>query len=115
LSRRLKVTRHIGVLLLLRALGAVLGTTLRTTFDRAGVEGSAKDVIANTGKVANTTTTDEHDRVLLKIVPLTADVCGDLFAVRKTHTCDLPQSGVGLLGRLGFDLDANAAFLRAAL
>ena len=43
------------------------------------------------------------------------DICGYLNAIRETHPCDLPQSGVGLFRSLCFYLCTNATFLWSAL
>jgi len=88
---------------------------LTATVDFRCVEGTADNVVANTGKVANATTADEDHGVLLKVVAFTADVCGDLLSVREADTGDLTQSRVRLLRRLGLDLKADAPALGAAI
>ena len=55
----------------------------------------------------------KHDRVFLQAVSFTWDINGDFFAVGKPHTSDLPQRRVGLLGRHGANLQADAPLLRA--
>jgi hypothetical protein len=88
---------------------------LTATFDFRSVEGTANNVVANAGKVANATTTDKHHGVLLKVVAFTADVCGDFLSIGEADTGDLTQSRVRLLGRLGLDLKADAPALGAAV
>jgi hypothetical protein len=48
-------------------------------------------MIMNTRKVLYTTTTDQHRRVLLKVVTLTRNVGGNLNPIGKTNTSDLSQ------------------------
>src|SRR5690606_26359499 len=55
-------------LILLRALGAVLGTALPAVLDALGVKHAAQDVVAHTGKVAHAAAPDQHHGVLLKVV-----------------------------------------------
>jgi len=52
----------------LRTTGTVFGTAPTTTFDTAAIKGTAYDVIAHTGKVLDSTTPDQDDRVLLQIM-----------------------------------------------
>ena len=57
--------------LLLASLGAlctVLGAGLHPVLYALGIQSAADDVVTHTGKVLNTTTTDEHYAMLLKIV-----------------------------------------------
>ena len=99
----------------LRALGAVLGAALPTLIDTGGVQGAAHGVVAHARQVLDTTATDEHDRVLLEVVTLAADVGGDLESVGQAHAGDLTQGGVGLLGGRRIDAGADAALLRTGL
>jgi hypothetical protein len=86
-------TGHRSLLLLevFRATRAVLGATLPTIRDTLRIEGTANDVVANTGKVFDTTTANEHGRVLLEVVAFTGDVGGDLHSVCQTNTGDLTE------------------------
>src|SRR5512136_156980 len=59
---------------LLRLLGAVLGTALIAVFHPAGVQRAADDVVAHPGQVLDPSAADEHQRVLLQVVPLARDV-----------------------------------------
>ena len=49
----------------LGALDTILGTAAATFFNTHTVKGAADNVVTHTGKVFYTTTTDEHDTVLL--------------------------------------------------
>src|SRR5437773_9054996 len=89
-------------------LRTVLGTTLLAPADAAGVERAAHDVIPHARQILYATAANEHDRVLLQIVPLAGDVGGDLDAVREPHARHLPQRGVRLLRRGRVDPGAHA-------
>ncbi len=56
-----------GILLLLH-LCAVTAASLLAVLYTLGVECAADDLVADTRKVLNTTTTNEHDGVLLEVV-----------------------------------------------
>lgn len=81
----------LGLLLLLRSLHAVLTATLLAIRYAAGIESTADDVVAHTGEILHTTTTHEHDRVLLEVVTLTGDIAIDLPTIRQTDTRHLPH------------------------
>src|SRR5690606_39699552 len=91
-SHHSRVTSH----LLLGPFGAVLGSTLLTISNARTVERAAHRVIAHTGQILHTPTADQHNRVLLQVVPLATNVADDLEAVRQPHFCDLAQRRVRL-------------------
>src|SRR5262249_41837697 len=97
------------------ALGTVLGASLLAVRDALGIEDAADDMVAHARQVADPAATDQHDGVLLEVVPFTGDVSGDLHAIGEAHAGDLAQRRVGLLGRHGFHLEADAALLWAAV
>ena len=66
------------------------------------------------GQVLDPAAADEHDRVLLQVVPDARDVGRDLHLVGQAHAGDLAQRGVRLLGRHRAHLKADAALLRGA-
>src|SRR6202012_843500 len=101
-----------SALLLLRA---VTTASLLAVADTLGVERTADDLVPDTGQVADTTTADEHDRVLLQVVPNAADVGGDRHRDGQPDTRHLAQSRVWLLRRARVDTRANATALRAPL
>src|SRR5699024_479394 len=96
-------------------LRAVEAAGLPAVLDTGGVEGAADDLVADAGEVFDTATTDENDRVLLEVVPLTRDVGRDLDAAGEAHTCDFAQGGVRLLRGVGVDAGADPASLRRTL
>ena len=98
--------------LLLRAITAA---GLLATFDAKGISGAANDLVPNTWQVANTPTTDQNDRVFLKVVPLARDVNGDFFAVTQADTRNFSQCRVRLFRRHRSNLQANTLLLRAFL
>jgi len=97
------------------ALRAIFRPALLPPFNTQAVERPAHNVVTHTGKVSHTPATNEHDRVLLQVVTLAADVRRHFLAVAQTNTRDLPQRGVRLLGRRGPDLNAHTTLLRARL
>ena len=70
-------------------------------------------MIADTGKVLDATTSNQHDRVLLQIVPFPRYVAGDFHAVGQLDAGHFTQRGVGLFGGLREDAKADASLLRA--
>ena len=72
-------------------------------------------MVTNTRKILNTTTADQHDRVLLQVVALTRDVARDFDPVREPDARDFSQRRVRLLRCLREDPDTDAALLRAVL
>ena len=85
-------------LLALGPLGTVLGTALHTAVDALGIQRTTDDVVTDAGQVLDTAAADHHDGVLLQGVTHAGDVGGDFVAVGQTHTGDLTERGVGLLG-----------------
>src|SRR6056297_617649 len=96
-------------------LGTVFGTALAAIADASSIQAPAHRVIAHTGKILDTTTANEHHRMLLKVVPFATDVAGHFETVRQAHTCDLAQRGVRLLRSRGVNTRAHPAFLRRSL
>jgi hypothetical protein len=72
-------------------------------------------VIANTRKILNTTTANEHDRVLLEVMSDTGNVCGYFNTIAKANTGNLAECRVRFLGRYGHDASAHTAALGASL
>src|SRR5436305_447112 len=104
---------HRGLTLL--ALRAVAAAGLLAAAHTLGVERATNDLVADTGKVLHPAAADEHDRVLLQVVPDTRDVGRHLDAGGEPDAGHLAQGGVGLLGRRRVDAGAHPAALRAAL
>src|SRR6056297_3220219 len=96
-------------------LGAVFGTALTPIADACGIQAAPHRVVANAGKILDTTTANQDDRVLLEVVPLATDVAGHLKAIRQTHSRDLAQRRVRLLRRRGVHARADTTFLRRSL
>src|SRR5438270_13192744 len=102
-------------LLTLLALRAVAAAGLLAAAHALRVERATDDLVADAGEVLHPAAADEHDRVLLQVVPDTRDVRRDLDAAGQPHPRDLAQRGVRLLRRRRVDARAHAAPLRAAL
>src|SRR5215469_12404239 len=101
-----------SALLLLRAIAAAC---LLTVPDALGVQGATNDLVAHARQVADAAAPDQHDRVLLEVVPDARDVGRDFDLAREPDPSHLPQGGVRLLGRGRIDAGAHPAALRAAV
>jgi hypothetical protein len=55
------------------------------------IERTTNDVVTNTWKVWHTTTTDEHNSVLLEVVAFTADVGPDFVTIGQTNTSNFSK------------------------
>ena len=100
--------------LLLASLGAlctVLGAGLHTTVNALGIQSAADDVVTNTRQVLNTTAADQNHGVLLQVMANTGDISRNFHTIGQTHTGDLTQSGVRLLGGGGTNSSANTTLL----
>src|SRR5256886_14542692 len=104
--------RGMSALLLLRAVAAA---RLLAVTDPRGVQRTTDDLVSHPGEVLHPTTPDEHDRVLLEVVPNPRDVRRDLDLAGQPDTRHLPQRRVRLLGRGGVHAGTHAAPLRAPL
>src|SRR5580658_3423493 len=104
--------RGISALLLLRSVPAA---GLLAVADALGVQGAADDLVTDTGQVAHPATADQHDRVLLQVVPDARDVRRDLDLAGQPDAGHLAQRRVRLLRRRRVDARAHAAALRALL
>lgn len=94
-------------------LGTITAAGLLPLVDAKCILSTTNNLIANSGKVANTSAPNKNDGVFLKVVAFTRDIDRDLFAIGKAHTRDFPQCRVRLLGSHRSDLKANTLLLRA--
>src|SRR5580658_6847196 len=83
--------RGMSALLLLRAVAAAC---LLAVADTLGVQRPADDLVAHTGQVTDTAAADQHDRVLLQVVPDARDVGSDLDLAGEPDPCHLAQRRV---------------------
>src|SRR6478735_3220720 len=111
LARDRGATRHLTGPRLAGGLGAVLAATLLAVAHAGRVERAADDVVLDRRQVLDPATADEHDRVLLQVVPDARDVGRDLHLVGQAHAGDLAQRGVRLLRRHRSNLEADPALL----
>ncbi len=81
--------------------------------DTQRIAATAHNLVTHTRQVANTTTTDQHDRVFLAVMAFTWDVYGYFLGVGQTHAGDLRRAELGFLGVNRTHLQANALLLRA--
>ena len=72
-------------------------------------------MVTNAGQVLDTAAADHNHRVLLQVVADTGDISGNLVAVGQTHTGDLTESGVRLLGGGGTNCGADTTLLGRGL
>src|SRR6188472_532986 len=72
-----------GIVSSFLGLGAVPAAGLLAVLHAGGVEGAADDLVAHPGEVADAAAAHQHDRVLLQVVTLAGDVCGDLDTARQ--------------------------------
>src|SRR5690606_9456935 len=92
---------------------AVLRTRLPAILHALQVERAPDDVVAHAGEILHAAAADQHDRVLLQVVPLAADIRDHLEAVGEAHLRNLAQRRVRLLRSRRVDARADAAPLRA--
>ena len=72
-------------------------------------------MVADTRQVLHAASTNQHDRVFLKVVTNTGNVRSNLDAVRQSHTRHFPQSRIGLFRGGRVDTKAHTALLWTAL
>ena len=101
--------------LLLGTLGAVFRSGLLAVLDALQIERATDKVVTHTREILDATAADQHDRVFLKVVPLTADVTDDLKPVREAHFGNFSKRRVRLFRSRCVDASANTAFLRRIL
>src|SRR5262245_2553338 len=101
-----------SALLLLRAVAAA---GLLPVADALSVQRAADDLVAHARQVPDAAAADQHDGVLLQVVPDARDIGGDLDLAGEPDPGHLAQGRVGLLGRGRVDARAYPAALRAAL
>ncbi len=96
-ARVLLLTLSWSSLTWLRTLSTILRAALQTTIDTSCIERTTYDVVTNPWQVLHTTTTYQHDAVLLKVVTFTWDVSVDFLTIRQADTSDLTHRRVWLL------------------
>src|SRR5512144_2020338 len=114
-SRRVAPARRMLASGALRLLGPVLRPALLAASHAGRVERPADDVVPDARQILHAAAADQHDRVLLQVVPHTGNVRGDLEAVGETDAGDLAQRRVRLLRRRRVDPDAHTTLLRTGL
>ncbi len=73
-------------------------TALLPLGDARGVQRPADDVVPDARKILHPAAADQHDRVLLEIVPLARDVGGDLDAVARRTRATFRRAEFGFFG-----------------
>lgn len=95
----------------LACLHSITRTGLLAVGDSGRIERAANDLVTNTREVLDSTTTNEHDGVLLEVVTLAGDVSGYFHAVGETNSGNLAKGRVRLLRGDRGDTGADAAAL----
>ena len=65
-------------------------------------------MVTDSGQIFDTATTDQNDRVFLKVMALIRDIGDNLVAIGKAHFGNLAHGRIGLLGGARHDLNADA-------
>ena len=99
---------------LFRLFHTVFGTSSLSTHHSLEIELTSNNPVLNTRKVLDTSSTDEHHRVLLKFVLLSWNVGNHHLLVGKSDAGYLTQGRVGLLGCSGIDFDADSFLERVS-
>ena len=99
---------------LFRLLDTVFRTSSLSTHHSLEIELTSNNPILNTRKVLDTSSTDQHHRVLLEFVLLSWDVGNHHLLVGKSDAGYLTQGRVGLLGCSGIDFDADSLLERVS-
>src|SRR5690606_3645037 len=94
---------------------AVLRAALLAILHRLGVENAAKHVVTHTRQIADTTTANEHDRVLLQVVTLAGDIGNDFTRSGQANLRNLAQGRIRLLRGRRVDARTDATLLRILL
>lgn len=92
-------------------LGPVLRPSLVPALHTSGVQHASNDMVPYAGHILDPPTSKQDDRVFLKVMSLTRNICTHLTAVRKTHPCQLSQRGVRLPGCRGIHPSTHPSFL----
>lgn len=83
---------------LLRSFCSVLGSALFSIRNSVGVLSPSDYMIPYTRQVLNSSTSNKHHRVFLKVVTNAWDIRRDFISVCKTNSCDFSQSRVRFFG-----------------
>jgi len=100
---------------LLWPFSAIFGTSLLAIRNSQRIEGTPDDVVSHTRKVLHTTAANEHNGVLLQIVPDSGDIGSNFYTVCQADTGDFAKRRIRFLWRHGIYANANSALLGAAL
>ena len=103
----------ITLFFIFRSLCAVLGASLSSVGNACSIKSTSDDVVSGTRKVLNTTTTDQNNGVLLKVMSLTRDIACYFNTVGKTYSGNLSKSGVRLLRSCSLNSCAYTSLLRS--
>jgi hypothetical protein len=97
------------------ALRSVLRSALLPIGHAGGVERAADDVITNTGEIFHAAPANQHDRVLLQVVPDSGYISGYFDSIGKPHASHFSQRRIRLLGSGSVYARTDPTLLRAAI
>src|SRR6266849_1035481 len=96
-------------------LSTILGAGLFPIGNTLRIQYSPNDVVPHAGQIAYAATTHQDNGMLLEVMAFTGDVSCYFGSIGKADARHFAKSGIGLLGRHGFDLQANPPPLGATL
>src|SRR5207245_9807457 len=98
-----------------RPLGPVSRPALFAVGHAGGIQSAADDVVTHAGEILHTAPADQHDGVLLQVVPDPGNISGYFDSVGEPHAGHFPQRRIRLLRGRSVYSSTNAALLRAAI
>jgi hypothetical protein len=101
-----------GEVFLLGFLGSVFGAALFSVLNAYGIQGATDDVIPNSWEVFHPSSSNEHDRMLLKVVTNSGNIGGHFDSIGQSHSGNLPKGGIRFFGSGGINSNTNPSFLR---
>jgi len=72
-------------------------------------------MIADTGQILDTASTNQNNGVFLKVVPYPWDIRRNFYTIRQTDSSNLAKGRVGLLGSYRVNTRTNPPALRIFL
>ena len=97
-----------------RTLGPVFRSSLPPLVHAGSIECASNDVILNAWQIFNAPPSNQHDRVLLKVMTLSGYICCYLAIIAQPHSADFSQCRVRLPRGDSTHLSADATFLWSA-
>jgi hypothetical protein len=80
--------------------------------DAYGVQGATDDVVSNSWKVFDPSSSNENNGVFLKVMADPWNIGGDLDSIGQSHSGNFSKSGIRFLGSGCVNSNTNPSFLR---